>query len=1058
LKNATLPDPVLMGRNSELRELKRCLDLALTGKGKTVFISGEAGSGKTRLATEFLKTVKKQDVTILTGWCLSDAAVPYFPFVEAFDSYLSMSEDGAVSTINQKLSLKSWLSANTQSELSKKNVNFQPQVWKDRAFHGVTEELLFLSTKKPLVLVLDDIHWADSASLSLLHYLARKVSSERILILATFRSEELGSDSKGHQNQLSKVLLLMGRDALFREIRLSNLNKYDVERIAESMLGGKAESDFVEKLAFESKGNPLFVVETLRMLYQQGSLSKKDDQWSLCVDNFHVPRKVRDVILRRLEALKPHQRKLLDVASVVGQKFNPKLVAAAVSRDNADVLIALNEIAKRTLMVNSEGNSYSFEHEKFLEMLYEEIPPLLKKEYHQRVAEEMESANLRDGGFSASDVAYHFVHADNKAKAIKYSLRAGKDALLRFSNIEAIDHFSYVVESAANYEEFINERETALEGLGDAYAANCMYAEAIKTFDNLAESEKGSLRLRALRKAMEAAFIKGDKPDLLLEYAKKAEKLGLDDRLEMGRVISNRGRAFAWAGRGDKKKDMADYETALQIFEEENSIVDVAEALWRVGEACLCPEGLGYLLRSRAIFRELGDLRKEIVVSRSIGTAFIFLFLFQEAKRELGSVLRDAEKLSVIDEWARALGLLGLLDQYEGKYEEAVSKVLQALECIERTDVNYIRSFDLGALTRLYSKLGDLKRADEYYSKIENLSPEVLSTVTVRFNIALAKADYFTAKGRWEESNQIFKKLLAKNLEDSPFVREYIWALEKQGRIEEAKVQRDRFQRKIEENEKRFNYANVQFSVMVPMNVLTGEVFEVRIDMVNVSLNLGTLVKVERLLPPGFEVVSMPSFCSLQNGSVNLNNREIGPFQVETVKLSMSCSNAGVFDLEPCLYYTTEIRELRSDKAKPITVTVQLDSSEEKIKRAELLEGKLKFRSEAAEKAFKYLVSAFERDYLRRRMPIEKSGWRTLMEVVRDAQVTMYSMYGRIGQGGKVTAELTNLGVIESRFFLGERGRGGRIFKIRVRYGEELVKRRVDDKEINNTSNDNKPE
>ena len=1052
----TLPDPILVGRKSELKELKRFLDLSLEGKGTTVFISGEAGSGKTRLITEFLEKAKEKDVTILVGWCLDDAAVPYFPFVEAFDSYTAISEDKRVSMINQKMSLKSWLSATNQSELDEKIVNLQPQSWKDRAFHGVTEELLFLSAKNPLILVLDDIHWADSASLSLLHYLARKVSSERILILATFRSEERYVDSKGYQTRLSKVLLLMGRDALFKEIKLSNLDKHDVERIAESMLNGSVEPELVKKLTSESRGNPLFVVETLRMLHQKGSLSKKNDQWSLCVDNFDIPQKVRDVILRRLETLKPHQRKIFDVASVVGEKFNPKLVAAAVTCDNADVLIALNEIAKRTLMAHSEGNGFRFEHEKIREMLYQEIPPLLKKEYHLRVAEEMESANLRGGNFSLGDVAYHFVQAGNKAKAIEYSLRAGRDALSRFSNVEAIDHFSYVIESTANDGGFINEKESALEGLGDAYAANCMYAEAIKTFDKLAESEKGSLRLRALRKAMDAAFIKGDKPDLLLEYAQKAEKLALDDRLEMGRIISNRGRAFAWAGRGDRKLDLTDYETALQIFEEENSLADVAEALWRIGEALFGPDGLCYLLRSRAIFIELDDVRKEIVVSRSIGTAFLFAGLFPEAKRELSNVAKAAEKLGVFDELARAIGMLGLIDQYEGKLEEALSKSLKALEYIEKTDVSYVRSFDLADLIRLYSKLGDLKRADEYFDKITKLPPEVLSTVIVPFNVALAKGVYFAAKGRWKESNQIFEALPAAYLENSLFIREYTWALEKQGRTDEAKVQRDKTQKKIEQNKKRQKHANVQLTAMAHRKVRTGEVFEIRLDIVNAAKNLGTLVKVEGLIPSGFKVISMPSFCSIQNGSININKRLIGPFQVETIKINMLCASTGVFDLKPCLYYTTEYGKLRSDKAKPVTITVQLGSPKEKTKGAEFLSGRLEFTSEATEKAFNYLVNAFERDYLGYRIPMEKSGWRTLMEVARNAKITMYSMYGRSGRGGKVTMELANLGVVESRFFLGERGRGGRVLKMRICCGKELIRQRVDSKENDNTSSENR--
>ena len=1035
MHKTTLPDPVLVGRKSELEELNRFLDLALEGKGTTVFISGEAGSGKTRLITEFLEKSKKKDVNILFGWCLDEAAVPYFPFVEAFDSYSALNDNKGAVALNQKILLKSGLLATNQSELNE-FVNLQPQVWKDRAFHRVTEELLFLSAKKPLILVLDDIHWADSASLSLLHYLSRKVSSERILIIATFRREELRRFER-QRNRLSKILLLMGRDALFNEIKLTNLSNHDVGRIAESMLKGNLRSELVEKLASESQGNPLFAVESLRMLYQQGSLSKKNGQWILGVNSFEIPRKVKDVILRRLDTLKPRQRKILDIASVVGQKFDARLVANVASYDNTDVLRALDNIAKRTLIVRCESSGYRFEHEKFREMLYKEIPPLLRKEYHFRIAKEIESMELGGTKVSASDIAYHFVHSENKVKAIEHSLRAGKDSLSRFSNFEAIDHFSFVIKSTVNDEKFILERGRALEGLGDALAANCMYADAIKTYDQLAEIERGSVRLRALRKAMDAAFIKGDKPDLLLKYAKEAEELASDDRLELGRIISNRGRAFAWAGRGERKLDMADYKTALQIFEEENSIADVADALWRIGEACLSPEGLGYLLHSRAIFKGLGDHRKELVVSRSIGTVFLFLGLFQEARRELVNVMRDAERFSVTDELARAIGMLGLLDQYEGKYGEALSKVLKALESIEKTDVKYVKSFNLGALTRLYSKLGDLKRAEKYLDKITKLPPEVLSTWNVKLNVALAKGVYLAAKGMWKESNQIFEALPTAYLENSPFIQEQIWALEKQGRTDEVKVLRNKVQKKIEQNEKWIERVNMQLSAIAPMKVLSGEEFEIRFDIVNPSKNFRTLIKVRSLIPPDSEIISIPSFCSIQNNSLDFENRAIGPFQVETIKIKLLCVTAGVYDFEPCLYYSTELNEFRSDRAKPLTITVQPGA---KIKSDELSEDKVEFATEAVKKAFEYLIDAFKRDYLINRMPIEKSGWRTLMEVVRNAGVTKYSMYGRGGRGGKAFAELTSLDIVESRFFLGERGRGGQVLKIRIRNAMEQVK------------------
>ena len=448
-----------MGREKELEELERCLDEALLGKGATVFISGEAGAGKTRLTTEFLNIAKKKQVTVLTGWCLSDVAVPYFPFIEAFDSYISNNEDERPSFADQQLSLKTWLIGN-QSQAKETLGNTYPEAWKDQAFRAVAKELLFLSTKKPLILVLEDIHWADSASLSLLHYLARQATSERILIIATFRSEELNAYVEGHPNPLSKELLLMGREDLYRELKLTNLTRDDVRRVAENMLGGLVHSDFEKKLAADTMGNPLFVVESLRMMHQQGSLSKTNGKWSLRVDNFEIPKKVKDVILRRLEALKSDQRLILNAASVVGEKFDPKLIAAVVSQDNVSVLITLNEIAKTTLMIHCDENCCRFDHAKSREMIYEEIPPLLRKEYHLRIAQRIEADQETDG-FSINDLAFHYDQAGNKEKAVKYSLQAGQIALSRFSNVEAIKHFKYVLENISKNPENAEARRTA---------------------------------------------------------------------------------------------------------------------------------------------------------------------------------------------------------------------------------------------------------------------------------------------------------------------------------------------------------------------------------------------------------------------------------------------------------------------------------------------------------------------------------------------------------------------------------------------------------------------
>jgi KaiC/GvpD/RAD55 family RecA-like ATPase/tetratricopeptide (TPR) repeat protein len=945
-KAGVLAEPVLVGRERELEELESFLNSAVDGKGKTLFISGEAGSGKTRLTREFLEAARKRGVAVMAGWCLSDAAVPYFPFVEAFNSFfasfqeeeelVSLQKPGAPPSLSEAAQIVSrergitaWLTGQKIPEKPGKPEVISPQVWKDQVFAGVAKTLHAISIQEPIVLFIEDIHWADSASLALLHYVARAIkNSERVLVLATFRGDELTADAEGHPHPLAETLRMMKREDLFTEIKLSSLNQASVLKIAENMMGGSLQPELWEKLTAESRGNPLFVVESLRMLSERRSLVQENGEWRLAVDALGIPSKIKDIILGRLATLKYAQRRVLDAASVIGEKFDAELLSTVLGQDNLEVLETLNVIAHSTSLVRVEEDFYRFDHERSRETLYEELSPPLKRGYHARIADKLESTKAT--ALPLSDLAYHYAQAGNKEKAVKYALAAGKDELAKWSNAQAIKHFAYVLQNVP--EGHTEEKRAALEGLGDAYAANCMYAEAIKTFDELAASETGAVRLRALRKAMDAAFVKGDKPDLLLEYARKAEELGVYDRLEMARVLDSRGRAFGWAGRGDGKLDLADYEAALQIFEEENSLADVAEALWRSGSLTaafdnsrsaraqtLREKGLGELLRSVAIFRELGDARKEIEAALQTAWALSIIGLYPEARRELANVLRVGEKLGVFDELARASGMLGSFDESDGKLPEALSQVLKALEYSKKTDAYYIQALEFAGLTRVYSRLGDLKHADEYFDTITKLPPEVLSSFMIESIVALSKGVYFAAKGQWEEANQCF--------EEEPELRNlggsYVWALEKQGRDEEARALRNRVQKMLEQVEKRFGHANVQLSLMMPRKVQVGEEFEMRFDLVNVGRMPGELAKIGGAFPPEFNVAVLPTFCSLRDGSLMMEEKSVGPFQVETVKLKAKATKAGSYSLTPEVTYVDDVDKTKAFKANPITITAQ---------------------------------------------------------------------------------------------------------------------------------------
>jgi len=934
LKSKVFAEPRLIGRERELKELHQYLRLAIEGKGTTVFISGEAGAGKTRFVNEFLSSAKhKRETTMLAGWCLSNAAVPYFPFIEAFNAYFAAKkseENEAKQTENEETETKAWLMGLKQAE---KTGKLSPQAWKDLTFAAVTKALLSIAAKKPTILFIDDLHWADSASLALLHYISRAIASERVLVIATFRSEELSPDTEGQPHPLVEAMRLMRRENLFKEIKLLNLNKTAVSALAENMIGGMISPELAENLAEESQGNPLFIVESLRMLAENESLVQDFGQWRLSVDKLGIPTKIKDIILRRVGVLKPNQRRILELASVIGEKFNVELLGAVLEQDILQVLETLNSVAQSSSLVVCEGDFYRFDHVKSREAIYEEISSPLRKGYHARVAEQLEASSKDARKISASDLAYHYAQAGNKEKAVKNALAAGQDALERFSNTEAIQHFGYVLTTVSDAQQYAKVRLIALEGLGDAYTANCMFKEAIVTYERLSDSGSGKLRLRALRKAMDAIFHQRGDPAHLMELARKAEDYAALDRLESARVRLSRGRVFVMLG--NYTSALEDFEGALQVFEEEYSLPDAALALIGVGAISsminLEEKGLGALCRAIAIYEELGDVHNLIDAINMLGGSFGRMGLVEESYGIYSKLLKIAQKAGNYNGMFNASLVLSRLKEHLECFEEAVALSLKAAEYFKKTDTNFPQEAIFENLVRQYAKMGDLEHAQEYYRKLLKLPQKDSELSGIVFFRALqpvnTKAIFFAAKKQWKKAQHYFEKgfeMIRKGRAGRMYLmKNYAWALEKEGRTEEAKIQLKEIQRIKREVEKRFAHTNIQANLMTPRKVVAHQEFEMRLDLVSIAKKPGSLIKIEGLIPPEFKVDTLPTYCSLDGGSINMNKKSMDPFQVETVKLRLKAPNPGAFSLNPKVTYMDEKGENKTCSSNSVTITVQ---------------------------------------------------------------------------------------------------------------------------------------
>ena len=449
----SLAGGVFVGRRQEMGDLKAALEDALSGRGRMVTLVGEPGIGKTRIAQELTTYAGLRGAQVLWGRCYEEQGVPpYWPWVQAIRSYVRERESEELSAVMGAGAADiAEIVADVRDRLTglPSPPALEPAQARFRLFDSITSFLKAAGQRQPVVLVLDDLHWADTASLMLLQFVARELTGARVLLVGTYRDVEVN-----RQHPLAETLGELTRSAGggFERILLRGLNQEDVGRFIWVTSGMTPPPGLVDAVHRQTEGNPLFVTEVVRLLAQQGDLTggqaRDRESWEI-----RVPEGVKEVIVRRLNRLSLRCNEVLSIASVIGREFTLEQVDRLVEDLTQDMLLDVLEEALHERLVEEMPTSigrYQFTHALIQETLAEELSITRRVRLHAQIAEVLEELYGSDASGHAAELAYHYVQAEavlGSEKLMRYSSLAGERALVTYAHEEALDHFQRGLEA-----------------------------------------------------------------------------------------------------------------------------------------------------------------------------------------------------------------------------------------------------------------------------------------------------------------------------------------------------------------------------------------------------------------------------------------------------------------------------------------------------------------------------------------------------------------------------------------------------------------------------------
>ncbi len=571
---------IFVGRDKEMDELRAGLEDALSGRGRLLMLVGEPGIGKTRTSEEFATYARLRNVQVLWGRCYEGEGAPaYWPWVQIIRSYV---HDKEPKELMSEMGPGAADIAQVVSEVGGRlpglpvPPQLEPEQARFRLFDSITTFLKNASKGAPLMVVLDDLHWADKPSLLLLQFLARELRGSRLMVLSTYRDVELR-----RQHPLAQTLGELNRENLSQRILLRGLTEHDVRRFIEVTAGTSPPDSLVAAVYRETEGNPFFVNEIVRLLVADGRMEKAADvkEWSVT-----IPQSVREVVGRRLDHLSDECNRVLTIGSVIGREFGLKLLEKVSEVKGDRLLEALEEAMGARVIAELPRTTghYWFSHALIRETLYEELSTTRRVRLHRQIGEALEEL---DGEGNLAQLAYHFGEAASSGevqKAVDYARRAGdrsiainawEDAAVNFERaLQALD-LNPALDDAVRFE-ILFGLAMALHGAGEPARSKETFRRAVAIARAMRDAERLGEAAHGLSLGLETGQIDEESVAVLTEAL---DGLGKVDSGIRARLLTRL--AFKLQFAGDPQRTVTISAEAVDVARRAGDLRALGEAM-----------------------------------------------------------------------------------------------------------------------------------------------------------------------------------------------------------------------------------------------------------------------------------------------------------------------------------------------------------------------------------------------------------------------------------------------------------------------------------------------